>query len=110
MGNQKADTVGRASALASALASAATAATQVAHLAEATEATVGIARRGRDRMMEDRRLLFVLLGVLGLGVLIGIVMAMRTETADEPDEPTVETPRPQPVPDAPKTDSTEASG
>ena len=91
---------GTGAAFVSALATAATAATQVARMVEANETTARVARRARDRMLENRRsLLWLLLGVLGLGMILGLVMAKRDKKAGEPDEPAPASTKPEAVPE-----------
>lgn len=108
---------GSGTAFVSALATAAMAATQVARMAKATETTVGVARRVRDRVTENRQmLLWLLLGILGVGIILGLVMAKRSKRKAGPDEPAADAPKPEAVPEPAasestgSTDSTETSG
>ena len=117
MGRKQAGKAGTGTAIVGALATAATAATQVARIAKATETTAGVAQRARGRILENRRMaLWLLLGVLGMGIILGLVMAKRAKRAGGSDEPAADLPEPTAVsmPEATEsttpTDSTEASG
>jgi uncharacterized protein HemX len=105
MGTTKA---GNAAAIMSTLATVATAATQVARMAKATETTVGVAKRARNKISEDDRILLgLILGALGLGLIVGFLMGRSRNGAGEPDASATESTRPELVANA--TDSTDPS-
>lgn len=108
---------GSAAAIMSTLTTVATAATQMARMAKATETTVGVAQRLRERVTENRQtVMWALLGILGIGIILGLVMAKRSKRSAQPDETAAEAPAPVVVPEpgtgesTGSTESAEASG
>jgi len=82
-------------------------------MAKATETTVGVAKRARTKITEDDRILLgLILGALGLGLIVGFLMGRSRNGAGEPDASATESTHPELV--ASPTDatdpSTEASG
>lgn len=122
MGMQRAGSGNKAIALASALGTAATVATQVARMVKATETTAGVVRRTSNRMMKDEKMVLgVILGALGLGFILGFALG-RARTKPGLDETeasetgvTAESPKTEPIAEVPQpaskapTDATEVS-
>ena len=124
MGIQGAGAGSKGVALVSALTTAATVATQVARMVKATESTAGVVRRTSDRMMKDERMILgVILGALGLGFILGFALgrARRKRGSNEPVSDasetgvTAESPKTEPIAEVPQpaskapTDATEVS-